>query len=490
MDTELLTVSAMELARRIRAREVSPVEVVDAHIRRIERVNPALNAVVFHCFDRARKEARAAEERVMHASPPPLLGVPFTVKEMAGLEGCPHSAGSFHRRHAIAKKDGTAVARMRARGAIALGVTNQPEMGLWVESDNVVYGKARNPWDPSRSPGGSSGGEGAIIGAGGSAFGIGSDAGGSIRMPAFFCGIAGHNPTGAIVPLTGHFPFVEEPHPHHGPPPRQVVVGPMARTAHDLFPLLSMMAGPDGVDPYVQESSVTLGDPADRSMDVDFEGRTVLVLDDPRFRLASRADEAIRREVHSAAEVLRERGARVKPWSHPLLFDGLSIWRAAFAEGREHQSGTDAFAYGEELDLPREVLRHLFGRPRHPVSTLGFIAFERLMPRPRGTGKTARKRGAELLAALEEALGDGVLLMPPHPRTAPRHFGMMLRPLDWVYTALFNALETPATAVRTGQTRDGMPLGVQIVARRGLDRVSIAAGVMIEDALGGFRLPD
>ncbi|MGZ5967529.1 MAG: amidase, partial [Polyangiales bacterium] len=307
MDSELLTVPAMELARRIRAREVSPVEVVEAHIRRIEHVNPALNAVVFECFERARTEARAAERTAMKRDAPPLLGVPFTVKEMAGLEGCPHSAGSFHRRHVRAKKDGAAVARMRAAGAIALGVTNQPEMGLWVDSDNAVYGKARNPWDPARSPGGSSGGEGAIIGAGGSPFGVGSDAGGSIRMPAFFCGIAGHKPTSGLVPLTGHFPFVDEPHPHHGPPPRQVVVGPMARTASDLLPLLSLMVGPDAVDPYVG-SQVDLG-----AGEIDFRGRTVLVLDDPVFRLASRTDEAIRREVHRAAEVLRERGARVRP---------------------------------------------------------------------------------------------------------------------------------------------------------------------------------
>lgn len=484
---ELLVAPALELAAKVRRREVSPRELVDLHLRRIEEVNGTLNAVVALCAERARDEARRAEERLARGGDlPPLLGVPFTVKEMAGLEGCPHTAGSWHRRAAICKRDGTAVKRLRDAGAIALGVTNQPEMGLWVESDNVVYGRARNPWDPKRSPGGSSGGEGAIIAAGGSPFGVGSDAGGSIRLPSFYCGIAGHKPTSAVVPLTGHFPFcIDDPHPMHGPPPRQVVVGPMARSARDLLPLLKIMAGPDGVDPYVH-GDVRIGD-----ANVDFRGRKVLVLEDPVFRMASRTDPAIAAEVLRAADVLSSRGARVQPWSHPLLVDALAMWRACFAEGREGQSGTDAFAYGHAFQLGREIARHVVGRPRHAVSTVAFVAFERLMPKPRGTGNTARGRAKALRVALEEALGpNGVLVMPPQPRVAPRHHGTMLRPFDWAFTALFNALELPVSAVRTGFSAEGLPLGVQIAARRKADHVAIAAAVAIEDAIGGFRLAE
>jgi fatty acid amide hydrolase 2 len=474
---ELLCVAATELARRIRAKVISPREVIDAHIARIEQVNPKLNAVVWTCFERARKDAERVDLSL------PFAGVPFTVKEMIALEGCRHAAGSWHRRDRLAMRDSTVVARLRAAGAIPLGVTNQPEMGLWIESDNVLYGRAHNPWDLTRSPGGSSGGEGAIIGAGGSPFGVGSDAGGSIRLPAFYCGIAGHKPTGGVVPLTGHFPFIpDEDHPMHAPPPRQVVIGPMARSARDLLPLLRIMAGPDGVDPYVQ-APAALGNSATI--------KRVLVLEDPRFRLATRTDPEIQKAVRTAADVLRDRGATVQSWSHPLLADSMRIWRAFFTEGRPDQTAGGTFAYGELFDLPRELIRNLLGRPRHSISSMMVVLGERLAPKPRGTGTTLRTRAAEMRASLEDALGpDGVLLMPVHPRAAPRHGEPLLRPFDWIGTGIFNALENPATAVRTGFNARGLPIGVQIVARRGLDHVAIAAAVAIEEALGGFVLPE
>ncbi len=473
--SELLRLDALELARRVREKEITALEAVDAHIARIEQVNPKLNAVVWTCFERARREARAVDITL------PLAGVPFTVKEMIALEGCRHAAGSWHRRDRLAVRDATVVARLRAAGAIALGVTNQPEMGLWVESDNVLYGRAKNPWDSSRSPGGSSGGEGAIIGAGGSPFGVASDAGGSIRLPSFYCGIAGHKPSGGVVPLTGHFPFIpDEEHPLHAPPPRQVVVGPMARSARDLLPLLRIMAGPDGVDPYVT-SRAELGEASIKK---------VLVLADPRFRLATRTDPEIRHAVHAAAHVLRERGASIEEWSHPLLFDSMAIWRAFFTEGRDGLQASDIFAYGDQFNMPRELLRWVVGRPRHSFSSMMVVMGERLAPKQRGTGNTLRTRAFELRASLEEALGpNGVLILPVHPRPAPKHGEPMLRPFDWIATGLFNALENPATAVRTGFNAQGLPLGVQVVARRGLDHVSIAAAVAIEEAFGGFVLP-
>jgi len=482
---ELLRLDALEIARRIRDREVSPVEVVDVHIKRIEQVNPMLNAIVWTTFDRARDEARRAEQRLMRGEVLPLLGVPFTVKEMIALEGCPNAAGSWHRRNAIARRDATAVSRLRAAGAIALGVTNQPEMGLWIESDSALYGRARNPWDLARSPGGSSGGEGAIVGAGGSPFGVGSDAGGSIRLPSFYCGIAGHKPTSGLVPLSGHFPFVlDEEHPRHGPPPSGVVVGPMARSARDLMPLLRIMAGPDGIDPHAREYA-----PGDPSL-VDFRGKKVLVMDDPHFRWASRTDREISSAVRAAASVLQERGAIVESWSHPLVFEALGIWRAVFTEGRNDERASVLLGYGNPVVLRQEIARWAFGRPRHSVSALALIASEELLPKPRGTGRTLREKARTLLSALESALGpSGVLLLPPHPRVAPRHATSFLRPFDWAPTALFNALGSPATAVKTGMSREGMPLGVQIVGRGGEDHVTIAAGIAIEEALSGFVVP-
>jgi len=169
------------LAKRIRHGELSAVEVVDAHIERIQRINPALNALVADCFDSARQEAREADALVAaSASPealPPLLGVPFTAKEFMKAAGMPHTAGSVHRVGVVADGDAPVITRMRDAGAILLGLTNVPEGGLWMETYNAVYGRTNNPWDLRRTCGGSSGGEGAIVAAGGSPIGVGADVG-------------------------------------------------------------------------------------------------------------------------------------------------------------------------------------------------------------------------------------------------------------------------------------------------------------------------
>src|SRR5262245_58857220 len=178
---DLLSVSATELASRIRRRELSSLEVVDAHIAHLQRHNPVLNAVVCDRFDAARDEARAADARcAAGADLPPLHGVPCTIKESFALTGMPNTSGLVARKGLLSTADATAVRKVRAAGAIPLGVTNVSELCMWMESHNNVYGRTNNPYDPGRIVGGSSGGEGAAIGAGGSPFGVGSDVGGSI----------------------------------------------------------------------------------------------------------------------------------------------------------------------------------------------------------------------------------------------------------------------------------------------------------------------
>jgi len=222
----LLFRSATELARMIRDREVSSRDVVEAHIRRIEEVNPSLNAVVATRFDDAREEARRADVLISRASAPgdvsPLCGVPCTVKEAFALEGMPNTGGLLSRKGKVARQDATTVSRLRSAGAIPLGVTNVSELGMWVESNNLVYGRTASAHGRRRTSGGSSGGEGAIVSAGGSPFGLASDIGGSIRVPAFFNGVFGHKPTGGLVPNSGQFPLADGRPPRGGPlaPPR------------------------------------------------------------------------------------------------------------------------------------------------------------------------------------------------------------------------------------------------------------------------------
>src|SRR5215469_7847359 len=198
--------SAAELASMLARGEVSAVEAVEAHIEQIERVNPKLNAVVFKRYDAARAEAKQADARRAQGEPLlPLHGVPITIKECLDLEGTPSTFGLPSRANSLAHQDDVYVARMRQAGAIILGKTNVSQLLLYYESDNPLYGRTNNPWNLERTPGGSSGGQAAIIAAGGSPLGLGTDIGGSLRIPATFCGIASLKPTAGRLPDPGRF---------------------------------------------------------------------------------------------------------------------------------------------------------------------------------------------------------------------------------------------------------------------------------------------
>ncbi|XP_014050218.2 fatty-acid amide hydrolase 2-A isoform X2 [Salmo salar] len=209
----LLRVPAMQLARMIRRREVTSVEVVQTYIDRIQEINPLINAMVKDRFSLALQEAAQVDKLIEEETGGedvledrlPLLGVPFTVKEAFSLQGMPNSTGLVSRRGVISATDAPPVALLKRAGAIPLGVTNCSELCMWLESHNRLYGITNNPYDLERIPGGSSGGEGSILGGGGSVIGVGSDVGGSIRIPAFFNGIFGHKPTSGVVSNVGQF---------------------------------------------------------------------------------------------------------------------------------------------------------------------------------------------------------------------------------------------------------------------------------------------
>jgi Asp-tRNA(Asn)/Glu-tRNA(Gln) amidotransferase A subunit family amidase len=204
---ELAAQSAVTLASLIRDKHVSPVEVLEAHLRRIENQNSRLNAFVHLDPERARREARAAEAAVLRGDQVgPLHGVPVSIKSSIDVGGFRCEAGTRLRAGYVAPADAVLVTRLRRAGAIIPGVTNTPELLMAWETDNLPYGRTNNPWDTTRTAGGSSGGEAAAIASGMVAGGVGSDGGGSIRVPAHFCGICGLKPTPGRVPATGHFP--------------------------------------------------------------------------------------------------------------------------------------------------------------------------------------------------------------------------------------------------------------------------------------------
>ena len=473
--TNLLALSGTELARRIRAGDVTATEVVERHIEQIEHVNPRINAVVRTRYEQARVEAKQADERVRSGdvTEQPLLGVPCTIKESIALRGMPNSSGMVSRAGIAASEDATVVARIRAAGAIPLGVTNVPELTVWGATFNRVYGRTQNAYDPSRVAGGSSGGEGAVIGAGGSPFGIGTDVGGSIRTPAFCNGVFGHKPSGGLVPGTGQFPQ------YRGRLLRFNTTGPLARRAEDLMPLLRILAGPDGQDegclPY------ELGDP-DR---VDLASLRVLVIEDDGRR--PRVARALRHAQQRAAYALARRGARVEPVSVAAFAQSLSIVGAAMVDA-DGTSLDETLGEGARMRLGREIVRLALRRSPFSYPPLFMLALERLArARPRWVRRQV-ERGEALRAQLDDLLGeDGVILYPSSRSVAPRHGPTA--PLHFRFFGIFNVLELPATQVPLGLSIGGLPLGVQVVAGRGRDHVTIAVALELERALGGWVAP-
>lgn len=474
LSTDLLAASVADLAAAVRRREVSPLELVDAHIARIEQVNPLLNALIADRFAAARDEARAATEAVARGeSLGPLHGVPCTIKEFLGVAGMPHTGGGLlARRGVVADADATVVTRLRRAGAIVLGVSNAPEGGMWMETDNKIYGRTNNPWDLGRTPGGSSGGEAALVAAGASPFGIGSDIAGSIRIPSAFCGVCGHKPSGRMVPNTGHWG------PADGETRTKLVSGPIGRRVDDLALILPIIAGPDGVDPFVHEWPMP-------EPPRDLSGVVVYPVE-RAGRLPVR--ESMRLQVRRAAAALEARGAEIRPLESRYLDRAFMIWTAGMHDAnRDGQSFAELLGDGPPISLLGETARALVGRARVTVPALGLALLEHLgellperltreMPRP-----------AALADELEAILGDrGVILHPPYTRPAPRHRLALLTPFHFVCTGIFSVIEFPVTEVPTGFDPRGLPVGVQVAARRGNDRLTLAVAAALEQDFGGW----
>ena len=333
--------SATSLAAGIRSGELRAADVVDAHIRRLEAFAPRINALVADRFTAARAEAAAVDARVRDAAPgetlPPLLGVPFTVKESIALDGMSHSGGLVARLEVRAEQTAPPTARLIAAGAIPLGVTNTSELTLWIESVNRAHGRTRNPYDPRRAAGGSSGGEGAAVGSGGSPFGIGSDIGGSIRIPSLFCGVFGHKPSSGLVPTSGNYPPSAE-----GNSPL-LGIGPIARRAEDLIAVLRIIAGPDAGDPTAREMEI--GDPAA----VSLAGLRVVIAEGTAWR-PLHPDLLAARE--RAAGALAAAGARIERVQLRSWRGALLPFLTRLQAGSDSDHGRDGRPGGGSPDEP------------------------------------------------------------------------------------------------------------------------------------------
>lgn len=460
---KLIYASATALAQAIRAKEISSEEVVDAYLQRIEEVNPMLNAVVQLTADAARAQAREADAALARGNiRGPLHGVPITIKDNIETVGVICTGGTKGRASFVPTQDATAVARMRAAGAIMLGKTNMPELGLAFETDNLVYGRTANPYDLSRTPGGSSGGEAAIISAGGSPLGLGNDMGGSIRLPAHFCGIAGIKPTTGRVPRTGHFPY----------PSRWLdplwQTGPMARFVEDLILTLPIIAGVDWRDPTV--IPMPFGDPKK----VDLK----------RLRIAFYTDNGIMSPTPEIVEV-------VKKTANALSDAGMTVEEErpeGIAQSHYIFNGLLAADGGAGV----EMLLRMVGTTEMHRWTQGLQEF------CRGIAMTTAEFGGLMLnwamfrsSMLSFMEKYDVIICPVCAYPALPHKATMAR--DNVpgmsYTMTYNLTGWPGVVVRGGTSPEGLPIGVQVVARPWREDVALAVAQHMENALGGWQRP-
>lgn len=456
---ELLKTSASELARLIRCREISCTEVVQAHLERIAQVNHVLNAVVVTNEADALSEAHSADKLLAEGNVcGPLHGVPVTIKDTIDVAGIVTSSGLTGRKDFVPERDASVVSRLKQAGAIVIGKTNTPELALCDDTDNLVYGLTHNPHDLSRTPGSSSGGEAAIIAAGGSPLGLGSDSGGSVRIPAHFCGIVSLKPTLGRVPLTGHFPL------NSGLQALLWQIGPMARRVEDLARALAVISGPDGHDPVA--TPVLLGDP--------------LGIDPAGLRIACYCEEGrphtpeTLAALQNAARALEAAGARVIECSPPDT-SRVVEWESALC-------------YGDGAQWIRDVLESTGTTSIHPL--LSKILDE---------AKSLKITTGLFFALMEdidrfkrEMLGFmssyDVLLSPAAYSPAPPHEDMTgIDQRLWSYAMTHNLTGWPAVVVPAGFSNEGLPIGVQLAAKPWREDAALRAASVVEGSMTDWK---
>ena len=453
--------SLRELAQAVQARDISARELLHLHLERIEEVNPTLNAVVQLCAERARAEAAAADAaQARGASFGPLHGVPITLKDSHDTEGVITTGGTLGRREHIPAADSTVAARLRQAGAILMGKTNTPELTLSGETDNLVYGQTRNPFNPDRTPGGSSGGAAAIICAGGSPLDLGTDTGGSIRLPSHFSGICGLKPTAGRVPRTGHIVSWEM-----GALEAWTTIGPMARTVADLTLTLPLISGPDGIDPYIHP--VPLGDPSE----VDLSSLNLAWYDEVDHFLPPDADT--RRVLADAVRALTPRVSRIRPHTPPLA-EYADLWpQVANGDGRAWvQRSLDRWGTTEQSPF----LQRAFAQTEAAPAAAYSAALER-----------QDRFRSEMLQFLEPY---DAIIAPVAAQPAPPHGGTYTPELRAMfYTSPYNLTGWPGTALRCGESADGLPIGIQIIGKPWREDVTLALAAVLEAELGGWQRP-
>lgn len=452
-----------ELAELIRTKQVSPVEVLQAHLDRIAAVNPKLNAVVTFA-DGAMDAAKAAERAVTSGKRlGPLHGVPFTIKDSFNTAGVRTTCASLLFKDNIPKADAVVVTRLKKAGAILVGKTNLPEFALDAESRNRVFGQTNNPWDVRHTPAGSSGGAATALASGMTPFEVGSDVGGSIRVPATYCGVVGFKPTHGRVPLTGHWPSTILRYMH---------IGPLTRTMRDNALILRIIAGADGRDPYA--SAI----PVPKSPDLDAPLPKLRIAFSPEDGYAPVAKE-VQAVVTKAAAALGEQGCTVEqvelPWLRKrsyieeslevMLMDGLHYARPIIQ--------------GRESELAHNMVRILEWK---------LPSFERYMTLEYEHLAELRHDAAEFFSRYDVLLAPTSTVPPPLHGAQPLNVNGQTMPYYHAYTntANWDVTGSPAMSVPFGWSRDGrLPIGVQLIGPHFTENTLLRVGAALERAAEG-----
>jgi amidase len=438
------------LAKALAERRIGAVELFETAVAAIEAKDGPVNAVVVRDFDRAREAAEAADAALSRGERRPLLGVPMTVKDSHHVAGLPTTWGLAPFKGWTPTWDSTGVARLKAAGAVILGKTNiPPSLGDW-QSANPIYGRTSNPHDLTRSPGGSSGGGAAAVASGMVPLEFGSDIGGSIRVPAHFCGVFGHKPSFDLIPLTGHAPpGIAEP----GAGVELAVVGPLARSASDLELALDVLAGPDGG----MAKGYRLALPAPRAQRLS-ELRVLLIDHHP----VAGADAEVLGVLHTLAETMARAGAKVV---RPAAVADLPDFGAA---------------HGIYMGLLGAIISRMSPGFAEPITASAWMDLL-------GAQDAVVRRWAKVFETVDVVLAPpfGVAAFPhtDEPDWAKRAFTIDGEPTRYgaqlAWPGIASLANLPATCVPVGKTAAGLPVGVQIIGPFLEDRTTIAVAEMV-----------
>lgn len=472
--------TAIAMLRALRERRISAVELLELHLHRIERYNPTLNAIVTPNYDAARRAAALADDARARDEERPLLGLPLTIKDCIYVKGLPATGGLVERAEAISDEDAPIAARVRAAGAAIMGKTNvPPNAGDW-QASNPLFGRSNNPWDLARTPGGSTGGGAAALAAGLTPLEFGGDFGGSIRIPAAFCGVFGHKPSDTVLPRRGHFPGTNSPNPAVA----IVVQGPLARSAEDLELALDVIAGPDEGERVAWRIEMP---PARHQNLADYR---VAVL--PPIDWAP-VDGEILDALDRLATGLGRVGARVREIQPEVLAD-LRDYYALYsligaAMGSARQPEPDRLLEAEAIRGRADAFYELAVADGLCASASDYLGWFARREQYRAAFRDFFRKWDILLSPAN------IVNAFPHtdaPFVEREHIvngEAVAYDLQSVYPSLCNLSGLPGTSFPVGQTRSGLPIGLQAIGPFLEDRTSIRFAALVAEELGGFRRP-